>query len=253
MNQSPRETISQQRFDACIAAGVLSDAVVDESIVWPEDSSGLEIRNVAFEQTSFRQAVLTGAHFVDCRFGGCSFRSSDLGDGHFERCQFYDADAQASCDFSYAVLRNCRFEVCDLTTATCTRTRAFGIELRRCQASGIDFSIADFSLSAGEFATATFTECNLAYADFSQTVLTGAVFTGSRMSHSVWNNASLNDANLSGCELDNIEARGLDLRGADLRDARFNRLDPREIDLTGVRMYAEQGLEVLRTLGIEID
>ena len=41
--------------------------------------------------------------------------------------------------------------------------------------------------------------------------------------------------------------------GADLRDARFNRLDPREIDLTGVRMDAEQGLEVLRTLGIQID
>ncbi len=79
------------------------------------------------------------------------------------------------------------------------------------------------------------------------------MFAGSRLSHSVWHNAALNDADLSGCELDNVEARGLDLRGADLRDARFNRLDPREIDLTGVKMYAEQGLEVLRTLGIEIE
>lgn len=253
MTQPDRTPISQQRFDACIAAGTLCDTLVGASIVWPEASNGLEIRNVAFDGTKFRQAVLADAHFVDCRFTDCSFRSSDLSDGRFERCQFYDADAQVSCDFSYAVLRNCRFEVCDLTTAVCTRTRAFGIELRRCQASGIDFSLADFSLSAGDFATATFTDCNLAYADFSKTVLSGAVFAGSRMSHSVWNDASLNDADLSGCELDNIEARGLDLRGADLRDARFNRLDPREIDLTGVRMDAEQGLEVLRTLGIEID
>lgn len=125
--------------------------------------------------------------------------------------------------------------------------------MHRCQASGIDFVNADFSLTAGGHAAATFVECNLAYADFSQTVMTGAAFARSRLSHSVWNNSLLNDANLAGCELDNIEARGLDLRGADLRDARFNRLDPREIDLTGVRMHPEQGLEVLRTLGIEID
>ena len=253
MNLPDRTTCSQQTLDDCIAAGAIGDALIGKSIVWPEESTGLSIRNTYFERVSFRQAVLTDAHFIDCRFVECSFRSGDLSDGHFERCRFYDADAQSSCDFSYAVLRNCKFESCDLTTALCTRTRAFGIELRRCQASGIDFSTADFTLSAGAFATATFLDCNLAYADFSQTTLTGAVFTGSRLSHSVWHNASLNDANLSGCELDNIEARGLDLRGADLRDARFNRLDPREIDLTGVKMFAEQGLEVLRTLGIEID
>jgi uncharacterized protein YjbI with pentapeptide repeats len=58
---------------------------------------------------------------------------------------------------------------------------------------------------------------------------------------------------LTGCVLDNVEARGLVLIGADLRAARFNHLDPRQIDLTGVRMNAERGLEVLRTLGIEID
>lgn len=253
MTQPERAAISQQLFDAGIAAGALRDAHVAESIRWPQDIGKLEIRNVTFDRTSFRQAVLTDAHFTDCRFTQCSFRSSDLSDSHFERCQFYDGDQQVNCDFSYAVLRNCRFETCDLTTAVCTRTRAFGIELRRCQASGIDFSIADFSLSAGDFATATFSECNLAYADFSKTVLTGAVFAGSRLSHSLWNDASLKDADLSGCDLDNIEARGLDLRGADLREARFNRLDPREIDLTGVRMDAEQGLEVLRTIGIQID
>ena len=241
-------------LDARIEAGAINDALIADPITWPEESVGLIVHNVQFERVSFRQAVMTGAQFVDCRFIDCSFRSTDLSDSHFERCQFYDADTQSSCDFSYAVLRNCKFEVCDLTTAACPRTRTYGIELRRCQASGIDFSNADFTLSVGSvFATASFIDCNLAYADFSQTTLTSAAFTGSRLSHSVWHNASLNDADLSGCELDNIEARGLDLRGADLRDARFNRLDPREIDLTGVKMYAEQGLEVLRTLGIEID
>ena len=236
-----------------VAKGGVRDASVHASIVWPDETTGLVVHNTHFEGVSFRQAVLTDAHFTDCRFVDCTFRSCDLGDSHFERCSFYDPDTQKSCDFSYAVLRNCKFEGCDLTTASCPKTRTFGIEMRRCQASGIDFTNADFTLGSGAFSTATFFECNLAYADFSQTTLTGAVFAGSRLSHSVWNNASLNEADLSGCELDNVEARGLDLRGADLRDARFNKLDPREIDLTGVRMYAEQGLEVLRTLGIEIE
>ncbi len=253
MSHPDRTVCSQRTLDDRIAIGNITDALIDGSLVWPDQAGELAVHNTHFERVNLRQAVLIGAHFVDCRFIDCTLRSSDLTDGHFERCRFYDADAQTSCDFSYAVLRNCKFEHCDLTTATCPRTRAYGIELHRCQASGIDFANADFSLGVGAFSSATFRDCNLSYADFSRTTLSGAVFTGSRLSHSVWHDASLNDANLSDCDLDNIEARGLDLRGADLRDARFNRLDPREIDLTGVRLYAEQGLEVLRTLGIKID
>ncbi len=253
MNHPERSVWSQQTLDDRLALGNIRDALIGESLVWPQLLTELVVHNTQFEHVSLRQAELAGAHFIDCNFVDCTFRSSDLTDSHFERCRFYDADAQTACDFSYAILRNCKFEHCDLTTATCPRTRAYGIDLHRCQASGIDFSNADFSLAIGALSAATFRDCNLAYADFSRTTLTGAVFAGSRLSHSVWHDTSLSDADLSDCDLDNIEARGLDLRGADLRDARFNRLDPREIDLTGVRLHAEQGLEILRTLGIEIE
>ena len=250
---APTRALTQSELDACVERGALRDAVVDASIAWPDETTNLEIGNCRFDGVAFRQAVLTGAHFTDCKFDDCSFRSADLSEAHFERCRFYDSDTERGCDFSYANLRNSRFDGCDLTTATLTRTRAYGIEMLRCQASGIDFTNADFALGQGDFTSATFAECNFAYADFSRTVLNGASLAGCRLSHSVWHDASLRDADLTACELDNVEARGLDLRGADLRDARFNRLDPREIDLTGVRMYAEQGLDVLRTLGIEID
>jgi fluoroquinolone resistance protein len=246
-------TLTQSQFDACIERGTLCDASIGASIAWPADSVNLEIRQCLFDGVSFRQAVIGGAHFVDCRFYNCSLRSADLAEAYFERCRFYDSESEKGCDFSYANLRNSRFEGCDLTTATLTRTRAYGIEMRRCQASGIDFTNADFALGQGDFTAATFAECNFAYADFSRTVLNGASLAGCRLSHSLWHDASLCDADLTGCELDNVEARGLALRGADLRDARFNRLDPREIDLTGVKMHAEQGLDLLRTLGIEID
>jgi fluoroquinolone resistance protein len=253
MERSTPSPLSQAQLSECVGAGLIADRALDATIAWPESAHRMRARNSDFIGVNFRQSTLTEANFVDCRFVGCSFRSSDLSDCHFERCRFYDPEEQSHCDFSYATLRNARFEVCDLTTAVCSRTRAFGIELRRCQASGIDFGNADFSFGNGDFVAATFADCNLAYADFSRTTLAGATLAGSRLSHSIWHDASLAGADLTGCVLDSIDARGLVLSGADLRGAQFNQLDPRLIDLTGVRMLAEQGLEVLRTLGIEID
>jgi fluoroquinolone resistance protein len=253
MDRATPTPLSQSQLDACVADGSIADCVLGDTIAWPALAQRIRVRNSDFVSVGFRQATLTEAHFVDCRFLGCSFRSSDLSDCFFERCRFYDPQEQAACDFSYATLRNGRFEGCDLTTAVCSRTRAFGIELRRCQASGIDFGNADFSFGKADFVAATFIDCNLAYADFSRTTLAGATFAGSRLSHSIWHDADLAGADLAGCVLDNVDARGLVLRGADLRGAQFNNLDPRLIDLTGVRMLPEQGLEVLRTLGIDMD
>ena len=253
MDRATPTPLSQVQLDTCIARGAITGGAVSRDVVWPASIEQLDVHDSDFVGVSFRQAILANATFVNCRFIDCTFRSADLADCGFERCSFYDADTQVHCDFSYATLRNGRFEGCDLTTALCQRTRAYGIEMRRCQASGIDFSNTDFGIGGGNFTAATFADCNLAYADFSRTVLDGANFSGSRLSHSIWHDASLAGADLTGCVLDNVEARGLVLIGADLRAARFNRLDPRQIDLTGVRMNAEQGLEVLRTLGIEID
>ena len=53
--------------------------------------------------------------------------------------------------------------------------------------------------------------------------------------------------------LENIEGRGLVLIGADLRGATFNNLNPREMDLTGVRVDAEQGMLLLQAMGIRFD
>jgi fluoroquinolone resistance protein len=253
MNRSARAACTQAKLEGCVAARAIADASIGAAIIWPEQAIRLTVTSTDFVEVDFRGGNLGDSRFVDCAFLLCNLRGCDLSECAFERCTFYERDSQAGCDFSYAALRNSRFEACDLTTAACTRTRAFGVEFRKCQAAGIDFSHADFSIGATRFVAAAFTDCNLAYADFSHTDLSAASLAGSRLSHSVWHNASLRDANLAGCDLDNIDAHGLVLAGADLRDARFNGLDPRRIDLTGVRMHVEQGLEVLRTLGLEID
>lgn len=213
---------------------------------------GQEVSGETFDVVSFREAGLSGARFLDCTFVNCTFRSADLTDCRFEGCRFYDGERDLACDFSYADLRRSRFERTDLTTAKLQRTRAFGIELVTCQATGADFSDADFKLGTGAFCSATFDGCNLAYADFSRTNLTECVLTGCRLNHAVFHNAVLERADLSGTALESIEAKGLVLAGADLRGATFNNLNPREMDLTGVRVDPEQGLELLRAMGIEV-
>ena len=249
MPQSP----SQSQLDAAVAAGRLDDALVSEGLVWPQSATSLQAQSCRFVGVEFRGRDLSGARFGTCTFIDCSFRSAELAECSFDRCRLYDPDRETGCDFSFAVLTHARFEGCDLTTVSFRRSRAFGIELIRCQAAGIDFSGSDFGLGAGDAIAASFIDCNLAYAEFSYTALNGADFSGSRLSHSIWHDADLAGADLSRCRLDNIEAKGLTLRGADLRGAQFNQLDPRLIDLSQVKMFADQGLIVLRTLGIDVE
>jgi fluoroquinolone resistance protein len=247
------DNLTQPQLDDAVAGGRLDDAMVEATLLWPETSTALLAQGCRFTGVDFRNRDLNGAQFLACTFIDCSFRSAELNEGRFERCRFYDTERETACDFSFATLRHACLDGCDLTTAICRRVRAFGIELTRCQAAGIDFSDSDFGLGVGDAVAASFVDCNLAYADFSRTALNGSNFSGSRLSHSIWHDADLAGADLTRCRLDNIEARGLTLRGADLRGAQFNQLDPRQIDLTHVRMFADQGLIVLRTLGLEID
>jgi fluoroquinolone resistance protein len=248
-----QQALSQRQLDAALASGELNDAVLPTGLDWPDAIDALRAIDCRFVGNDFRGRSLNGARFETCTFVDCRFVSASLAESAFERCRLYDAETDRGCDFSFATLTNARFAGCDLTTAMCRRIHAFGIELERCQAAGIDFSGSDFRLGASTAVAATFSDCNLAYADFTQTSLAGASFAGSRLSHSIWHDADLAAADLSRCQLDNIDARRLILRGADLRGAAFNQLDPRQIDLTGVRMFADQGLVVLRSLGIDID
>ncbi len=244
------DTIGQSELVRALARGKLHGMTVGALEV--EEAPGLDAANVEFDGTNFRQAQLSGARFVDCTFDACTFRSADLTDCRFDGCRFFDAAREAKCDFSYADLRRSHFERCDLTTATFTHARVFGIEVVRCQASGAAFDSADFGLGTGAFFSATFDGCNLAYADFSKTTLTECTLVDCRLTHAIFDDAMLERANLSGSALENIEGRGLVLIGADLRGATFNNLNPREMDLTGVRVDVEQGMLLLTAMGIDV-
>lgn len=209
-----------------------------------------------FEGTDLTAAELDAAVFERCDFVDVSFRRADLTDARFERCSFFRPEPAASCDFSFARLRDASFESCDLTTAAFVNVHAYGLRLTGCVAGGIDFSGADFSLGPGrveELAHATLADCSMPWADFSGVTLARCTLTGCRLTEAIFNQANLAEAELAGSDITGIETQGLSLAGADLRGATFNNLDPRTMDLAGVRVTAEQALMLLAPLGIEVD
>lgn len=249
--------LTEATFAAKAARGAVVGFTLAAGASLAERALRIDARRGRCPGTDFSRAELGGSRFSEMTFERCRFRAADLSDCRFERCSFFVDGTDGGCDFSFANLEGVTFERCDLTTARFINTHAHGISLHQCQAQGVDFTGADFSLALpprhrANACQASFDACNLSYADFSRTDLTGCRLTENRMVHSLWHDASLERALLTGSTLDNIEGRGLTLRGADLRGCRFNNLDPRQIDLTDVQIELEQGLVLLRTLGIEV-
>ena len=215
-----------------------------------------EISGRVFDGTDFTAAELSGITFDGCDFIDVRFRRAELTDARFRRCSMFRADPAASCDFSFANLRDAAFERCDLTTAVMQKVRAFGLTMDGCVAGGIDFSGADFTLGragAEGLASATFHGCNMPWADFTGATLSDCELTGCRLMEAIFNQATLAKANLAGSDICGIEAHGLTLVGADLRGTTFNDLDVRVTDLTGAKLRPEQALMLLTPLGIDID
>jgi len=205
---------------------------------------------------SFKQAELDGAVFENCQLAGANFRAADLSGAVFERCRLYDADTEQHADFQFANLREVRFEHCDLTTVNLSRVRAYGLVLTHCQAQGLDLSTSDFRLPIGrvsEVVSFTMTHTNFAYGDLSNNFLKGCELSDCRLVEALLHNTVLDDALLTGTDLCNVQGRGLSLKGVDLRRARFNNLDPRVLDLTGVRISAAQALWLLEPLEIRVE
>ena len=205
----------------------------------------------------FTGVDLTGAVFDNCTLTGASFRRAPPPDASFPGCRALpQGDDESPLDFSFANLRGARFERCDLTTGLFCGARAYDLSLEVCQLQGADFSGADFTLpirGAEAMASFSMTGCNFSFGDLSNTCLNECVMTGNRMIDVLAHNCSLSGADLSGSELSGLSGSGLDIARADLRGASFNTLDPREVNMAGVRMGLSQGLAILDRLEIVID
>jgi fluoroquinolone resistance protein len=223
----------------------------------PEHPEALRFVDRNLEHHDFHQAALQDAHFEKCRLAGANFRGAELAGASFERCQLFEPDVEGA-DFAFADLREAQFSHCDLTTASFQHCRAYGLVFSHCQAQGVDLSNADFALPIGGSATSglalfTMDQCNFAYGDLSNTFLKACTLTNNRMIEALLHNTILDDACFTGSDLSNVSGKGMSLAGADLRGASFNNLDPRQLDLTGVRITPDQALLLLAPLGVAVD
>lgn len=121
--------------------------------------------------------------FQGCRFIGCNFSWLDLAECRFVDCSFYDRESEQSCLLQGCDLREASFLRCDLTMADCSQSQCLGLELRDCQALGINFSRASFANQItvkSYFCEAHLTGNNFSYANFEGCLLEQCELSGNR-------------------------------------------------------------------------
>ncbi|ENM5915454.1 QnrVC family quinolone resistance pentapeptide repeat protein [Vibrio mimicus] len=206
-----------------------------------------------YVQADFSHQDLSGQYFKNCKFFCCSFKRANLRDTQFVDCSFIERGELEGGDFSYSDLRDASFKNCSLSMSYFKGANCFGIEFRECDLKGANFAQASFMNQVSNrmyFCSAYITGCNLSYANFERQCiekcdlfenrwiganLSGASFKESDLSRGVFSEGCWSQCRLQGCDLSHSELYGL---------------DPRKVDLTGVKICSWQQEQLLEQLGL---
>lgn len=213
------------------------------------------IRGKHFEGVRFEQQDVEGEHFSECHFIGCDFSWLDLGECRFVDCCFYDRERELGCQLQGCYLREASFLRCDLTLADVSRSQCLGLEMRDCQAMGINFGHASFAnqiTARSYFCEAHLTGNNFSYASFEGCLLEKCELSSNRWQGANLLGASLAGSDLSGSEFGQIEWTSFKLQGCDLRQCDLPGLDLRRVDLTGVQINEDQQQTLLEQIGLVV-
>ncbi|MDN3616429.1 MAG: Qnr family pentapeptide repeat protein [Vibrio gallaecicus] len=208
-----------------------------------------------YSQTDFSHQDLSGQIFTQCKFYCCSFKRANLRDTQFIDCVFIEPGAIEGCDFSYSDLRDASFKQCRISMSSFKGANCFGVELRDCDLKGADFAQASFVNHVSNkmyFCSAYITGCNLSYVNFEKQCIEKCDLFENR-----WIGANLRGASFKESDL----SRGVfsedcwelpRIQGCDLTHSELYGLDPRKVDLTGVKICAWQQEQLLEQLGLII-
>lgn len=215
---------------------------------------GCSVTGGEFAGCNFAHGDLHDCTFSDCDFAGCNFRGANLSHTSFEHCEFNDSAAEHPADFSQSTLRECHFQRCNLSVVDILRCSGYGLVFEHCQMQGADLSKSDFTLPIGDtrLADLIIRDCNFSFGNLSNNYLAGCEITSTRMIEACLDYVDLSKSNLQDSELHNIAAIGLIITDADLRGATFNNLNPRDIDLEGVKLHPSQLLMLVEPLGVDV-
>lgn len=209
--------------------------------------------NEVFDQVDFSGQDLSDSYFKSCRFYRCDFSRANLRDAQFEDCAFIEQGAVEGCHFEYSDLRDASFKYCQLSMANFKGADCFGIEFRECDLKGANFVQASFANQVSHsmyFCSAYVTGCNLSYANLERVCiekcdlfenrwiganLYGASFKESDLSRGVFSEDCWGQFSMQGCNLSHTELQGL---------------DPRKVDLSGVKICDWQQAQLLEPFGL---
>ena len=213
------------------------------------------IKDKCFEGVRFEQQDLAGEQFQGCRFIGCNFSRLDLGESRFVDCSFYDRESEQNCLLQGCNLREASFLRCDLTMADFSHSQCLGLELRDCQAMGINFSRASFANQItvkSYFCEAHLPGNNFSYANFEGCLLEKCELSGNRWLGANLFGASLAGSDLSGSEFGQLDWSRINLQGCDLRQCDLPGLDLRRVNLHGVQINEDQQQALLEQIGLVV-
>lgn len=206
-----------------------------------------------FDGVNFTDQDMSNLHFIQCKFYNCIFTHADLSDCHFVDCSFVEPGAVSGVNFEYVNLQDASFKNCQLAMASFKGANCFGAEFRNCDLKGANFYKASFANQISRqvyFCSVYITGCNLSYANFERqhiekcdlfenkwtgANLYGASMQGSDLSRGVFSSDCWGQFNLKDCDLSNAELYGL---------------DPRKVDLSGVKICLWQQEQLLEPLGV---
>ena len=213
------------------------------------------IKGKCFERKRFEQQEVEGQSFSECRFVGCNFSWLDLAECRFVDCSFYERERELGCQLQGCDLREASFLRWDLTLADFSRSQCLGLEMRDCQAMGINFAHASFANQItvkSYFCEAHLTGNNFSYANFDGCLLERCELGGNRWQGASLLGASLAGSDLSGSEFGQIDWTSFNLQGCDLRQCDLPGLDLRRVNLDGVQINEEQQQGLLEQIGLVV-
>ncbi|OAN18145.1 fluoroquinolone resistance protein [Photobacterium jeanii] len=213
----------------------------------------MHAKNQTFHQASFAQQDLQDAKFEDCHFYECDFNRANLQDAQFVNCKFIEPNGVQGCQFDYANLRDASFKQCQLAMANFSGANCFGAEFRQCDLKGANFNKTSFVNQISHssyFCSAYITGCNLSYANLEDQRLEKCDLFENR-----WTGASLFGASFKGSDLSRSEFSEdcwgqFNIEGCDLSHSELYGLDPRRVNLHGVKICDWQQEQLLNTLGL---
>jgi len=167
-------------------AGLDPGGSLGRATVRDADLAGIELKNCAFDNTSFSGLGLKHGLMEQCRFKNCRLKAVDLGgaklDGiivHgtvFEHCVFSGASLEGTF-FSGCTFKGCHFDAAGLG----------GLQAHNCLFAECDFWGAQFK--GASLTSCSFSACSLAYTHVADSVILGVSWRDCIFEHALFERA----------------------------------------------------------------